>query len=277
MSIRFSLAHLTVLSYSPPELIRVAAKSGYDFASLRTIYMGLPNEPNYDLAANPGLLAETKRALAETGLRVHDVELAKINDDTDPRSYLPALETAAELGCGRVISSVWTPRREFAVDRFRELCELALPLGLEVDLEFMIFSELKSLAESVAFLRDAGAGNARLLIDTLHVHCARVPLSQLDDIPRDLLGFIHLCDGPAKVPETRDGLVYLARSTRRYPGQGGIDIAGVVNRLPELVCSIELPNPIMTEIIGREGHVRRCLETAKAYFAAHPRLADGAP
>ena len=56
---RYSLAHLTILSHSPPELVRIAARSGYDLASLRMIYMGLPNEPNYDLSANPQMFRET--------------------------------------------------------------------------------------------------------------------------------------------------------------------------------------------------------------------------
>jgi sugar phosphate isomerase/epimerase len=235
------------------------------------IYMGLPNEPNYDLAVNPALLKETRAALSETGISVHDIELARVNDDADPRRYLPAFEVAAELGCRNVISSVWTARREFALDRFREICSLARPLGLRVNLEFMVFSELRTLGDAVAFLQESGEPNARLLVDTLHFHTSGGRLEDLDKVPKELFGFVHLCDGPAKVPASREGITYIARSVRRYPGSGGIDLAGIVNRMPEMVCSLELPNYIKTEIYGREGHARRCLEAAKAYFAAHPR------
>jgi sugar phosphate isomerase/epimerase len=271
MAIRFSLAHLTALGFSPPDLTRVAARAGYDFVSLRTIYMGLPNEPNYDLASNKELLRETKAALSETGLGLHDIELARINEETDPRKYLPAFEVAAELGCKEVISSVWTPKRELALERFRATCDLARPLGLRVNLEFMVFSEVKTLADAIGFLRAAGARNAGLLVDTLHFHCSRGELQELEAVPRELLGFAHLCDGPAKIPSTTEGIIYVARAARRYPGEGGIDIAGIVNSMPDLVCSIELPNYIKVEIFGREGHVKRCLESTKAYLAAHPR------
>ena len=54
-----------------------------------------------------------------------------------------------------------------------------------------------------------------------------------------------------------------------YPGEGAIDIAGMVSALPELPLSIELPNLKRIEELGVEGHARRCLETAKAYFAEH--------
>jgi sugar phosphate isomerase/epimerase len=271
MAIRFSLAHLTVLSYSPPEMTRIAARAGYDFVSFRTIYMGLPNEPNYDLAANRDLLRETRQALSETGLSLHDIELARINDEINPKKYLPALEIAAELGCRHVISSVWTPKRDVALDSFRELCDLARPLGIEVDLEFMVFSEVKTLAEALKFLHAAGADNARLLIDTLHFHTSSGAIADLDQVPRELFGFVHLCDGPAEINPTRERIMHTARSRRLYVGEGGIDIAGIVNRLPELVYSIELPNYIQVEIHGREEHARRCLESAKTYLAAHPR------
>lgn len=271
MAIGFSLAHLTVLSYSPPTMIKIAAKAGYDCVSLRTIYMGLPNEPNYDLSTNGELLKATRQALSETGLGVHDIELARINEETDPKKYLPALEIAAELGCRHVISSVWTPKRDFALDRFGKLCALAKPLGITVDLEFMVFSEVKTLDEAVDFLRIAGADNARILIDTLHFHTSGGTLEDLDRVPGELFGFIHLCDGPTEIPSTRERIIHTARCRRLYAGTGGIDIAGIIHKLPELVCSIELPNYIQVEIHGREEHARRCLETAKSYLAAHPR------
>ncbi|GAF20785.1 hypothetical protein JCM19047_442 [Bacillus sp. JCM 19047] len=83
----FSLAHLTALECAPPELTYLAAQAGYDFVSIRPIYMGLPNEPNYDLANNKAMFKETKLALQQTGLSVYDIELARINDDIDPLIY----------------------------------------------------------------------------------------------------------------------------------------------------------------------------------------------
>ncbi len=42
MEFRFSLAQLTVLNTSPVEITSIAADCGYDFVSMRQIYMGLP-------------------------------------------------------------------------------------------------------------------------------------------------------------------------------------------------------------------------------------------
>lgn len=42
MKKQYSLAYLTILGCPPPEMINIAARTGYDFVSLRPIYMGLP-------------------------------------------------------------------------------------------------------------------------------------------------------------------------------------------------------------------------------------------
>ena len=44
----FSLAHLTLLDVPPPELVRIAASSGYDYVGLRTIPLHLSGEAVYE-------------------------------------------------------------------------------------------------------------------------------------------------------------------------------------------------------------------------------------
>ena len=104
---KFSLAHLTILDASPPELIRIAARTGYDFVGLRLIPLGLPGEVLYAPHEDVVMRRDIKAAINDTGVQVLDVELARIIEAPAPESYLPALETAAELGARHVLSSVW--------------------------------------------------------------------------------------------------------------------------------------------------------------------------
>ena len=64
-------------------------------------------------------------------------------------------------------------------------------------------------------------------------------------------------------------MLHTAREARLYPGEGAMDIAGMVSAMPEIPLSIELPNLERIQELGVEGHARRCLETAKAYFKEH--------
>lgn len=268
---QFSIAHLTALGCSPPELIYIAARTGYDFVSLRPIYMGLPGEPNYELAKNKEMLRQTKIALADTGIKLLDIELARIYDGLDPKRYLPAFEVAAELGGRHVLSSIWTDDRNYVIERFAEVCDLAKPFGLTVDLEFVPIASVYDLAGTVDVLTTVKRDNAGLMIDAHHFHRSGDKVEDLDKLPRDWFHFFHLCDAPSEIPTDKDEMTRILREARSYVGEGGIDVAGIINRIPEVPYSIELPNTKQVQELGYEEHARRCLQSAKDYLAAYPR------
>jgi sugar phosphate isomerase/epimerase len=271
MTKQFSLAHLTVLGCTPPEMTYLAARAGYNFVSLRPIYMGLPGEPNYALAENKRMLRETKSALAETGVKLLDIELARICDDVDPKKYVPAMEVAAELGGRHVLSSIWTNDRNLYIERFTELCELAKPFGLTIELEYVPIASVTNLAGTLDVLCTVNKENAGLMIDIHHFHRAGDKVEDLDAVPREWFRFLHLCDAPVEIPTSNDEMTKILRSARSYVGEGGIDIASIVNRIPEIPLSIELPHDKRAQELGYEEHARRCLQSAKDYFEAHSR------
>ncbi|MBI0579372.1 sugar phosphate isomerase/epimerase [Neobacillus cucumis] len=266
MQKKFSLAYLTVLGCPPPEMTYIAAKAGYDFVSLRPIYMGLPGEPNFSFAENKELLRQTKNAFSETGVRLLDIELAKIYDGVNPKNYLSAMESAAELGGKHVLSSIWTGDRNFAIERFSELCELAKPFGLTVELEFVPIASIKNLTGALDVLHSAKQENAGLMIDIHHFHRSGDKVEDLDKVPREWFRFLHLCDATREIPASMEKMTRILREERSYIGEGGIDVASIVNRMPEIPCSIELPNLKHVNEIGFEEHARRCLLSAKKYF-----------
>lgn len=51
--------------------------------------MGLPGERPYDIAKDPHLLRETRRAAQETGILLHDTENARIAAGVDVQDYEP--------------------------------------------------------------------------------------------------------------------------------------------------------------------------------------------
>ena len=267
---QFSLAYLTLFGCPPPEMTYIAGRAGYDFVSLRPIYMGLPGEPNFDLSANPQMLRDTKKALASTGLRVHDVELARVADGTDPKKYLSALEVGAELGAKHVISSIWTNDRVFAAECFDQLCDIAKPLGLTINLEFVTFASLKTLREAIDLLKASRRTNVGVLVDMLHFSRSRVPLADLAAVPPGWFNFVHLCDATATIPNTTEELTRQAREERLYPGEGAIDLPGILQRIPNVPCSIEAPHAARVKEMGFTEHAFRCLQAAKKFVAAHP-------
>jgi len=267
MEFRFSLAQLTVLNTSPVEISSMAAECGYDFVSMRQIYMGLPGEPDYDLSKNRALMKETKQIFADTGIKLLDIELARVFDNMDAKKYEPAMETAAELGGKHVISSIWTPEREYYIERFAEICDLAKQYGLTVDLEYVPIASVKTLAGAVDVLRTVDRSNAGIMVDVHHFHRAQDHVSELAKLPAEWFHFGHLCDAPGEIPSDRDEMTRILREERSYVGEGGIDVAAIMNAMPAMPYSIELPNLKKVAEYGYKEHARRCLETARTYCA----------
>jgi len=270
---RFSLAHLTLLHLAPPELTEVAARAGYDFVSLRPIGMGNPGEPMYPLATDTQLLRRTRAALAATGMRLLDIELARILPDADVSRYLPALECSAEFGARHVLTSGWCSDRARVLEQFIKLCEMARPLGLTVDFEFVTFAPYATLQQAADIVRASGCANAGVCIDTLHFDRSGHRPAELDGLPRSWFHFAQICDGPVRWSSAVDELKFVAREARLYVGEGGIDVPGVLAHLPQVPYSIELPHARRTVELGAEVFARRCLETARhALESRRPQL-----
>jgi sugar phosphate isomerase/epimerase len=268
MNTPFSLAHLTMLSVPPPQLVETAARAGYRFVSLRPIPVGAPNEPLYPLGTDRALLARTKAALTATGVGLLDIEVARIIKEVTPRSYLQALEAAAELGGRHVLSSAWCDDRPYILDFFSELCALAEPFGLTVDLEFVTWSGVRTLDEAVDIVREARRPNAGIVVDTLHFDRCHAELEKLSSLPREWFHFAQISDAPASYSTEREDLIRIGRAERLYLGEGGIDVASILGRLPQVPLSIEIPNVAKLESLGAEQYARLCIETARSFLAA---------
>jgi sugar phosphate isomerase/epimerase len=265
MKHEFSLAHLTILGCSPPDLIEVAAEAGYDYVSLRPIAV-TPNEPKYPLGEDKSLLQQTKNALAATGMRVLDIEVARILPGLNPRTYMPAFEAAAELGARHVLTNGCTPDRHYVGERFAELCDLAKPLGLTVDLEFVTFAAISTLAEAAAVVYSAGRDNGGICVDTLHFYRSNTELTELDALPRSWFRFMQLCDAPIQPPSTIEGLTFSARADRKFLGEGALDLASVIRRLPPMPYSLEIPNTKLARSMSPRDIAKKAIETARSYL-----------
>ena len=169
------------------------------------------------------------------------------------------MEVAAELGAKAVLSSIWGGERDY-IEKFGEICDLAKPFGLTVDLEYVPIAAVASLAQAVDVLRAVNRSNAGLMVDMHHFHRARDDAADLDAVPREWFHFAQLCDAPAEIPSERAEMIRIMREARMYVGEGGIDVASILAHIPRCVYSIELPNKERHEEIGGASTATRCLD-----------------
>lgn len=276
MARKYSLAYLTIPGTDPVTQIKIAKEAGYDSVSLRTIPMHLPGEPEFLPDKDPELFEAIKKALKEYDMPLMDIELARVRKDLDVEEYKPAFEAAAKLGATDVLGSIWTRDRAWYTDTAGRIADMAKEFDLCYNIEFLPWAGVRSLQEDITLIEDLGRDNAFVMVDTLHAGRAGVTSNELARADRKYFRFMHLCDGPAGpdgdpvLDNIKDDLMlYTAREARFYPGEGVMDIAGMVKAMPGLPLSIELPNLKEMEARGAAGHAARCLETAKKYFAKH--------
>ncbi len=189
----YSLAHLTVLSLTPPEVVDVAARTGYRYVGLRMTRV-TPDEVLYDLARDGALMKATKARLADTGVAVHDAELFRMDPSLEPEDFIPELDATAELGAHHLIAQLPDPDRERKIARFARLCDLASERDIFVSLEFPHWTETGNLAEAARVVRAVNRSNAGILVDMLHFGRSDSTLEQLAALPREWFRFAHVCD-----------------------------------------------------------------------------------
>ena len=263
-----SLAHLSLLALEPAQLIRTAAQAGFDLVDLR-LSPATAADRSYDKDELNALGRALLPILRDAGLRVWDVEIVRLNDRTRPRDYLPLMETAARLGARRMKLVCDSEGHACMAEVIGQLCDLAAPFGLTLDLEYMVFSGVKSLASAIALVETAARPNLKVLVDALHWVRAG-DIANIRTADRARLGYVQLCDGPLHGPAGRDALVQEARTQRLVPGEGEFPLGDLLNVMPShCVASLEVPLPPGDEPLA---HARRLCRAARAVLARHERV-----
>ncbi|MCB1342947.1 MAG: sugar phosphate isomerase/epimerase [Pseudooceanicola sp.] len=254
-----SLAHLTAIGLPPPALIRAAAEAGFDAVGLRLI-PATETSPGYPLMQDAAMMRQTVAALGETGLTVHDIELVRLEPQTDIDALAPFLDAGAALGAPEVIAAPYDPDLSRLADRLARLAERAAARGIGVSLEFFPWTAVPDLDAALAVVNAAGPA-VGVLVDSLHFDRSGSRLETLRAIPRERLRFAHLCDAPVAPPYSTEALLHAGRAERLPPGEGGIDLSAFIGALPDdLPLALEVPMTALAASEGPEAVLRRVMK-----------------
>jgi sugar phosphate isomerase/epimerase len=247
-----SLAHLTMLDATPLELIDAAAAGGFSHVGLR-IVPPVPDPTWRSILGDQQAERAIKQRLTATGVKVLDVEAFWMGPDFRAQACRPAFALGAELGARYLVVICDDPQRSRAIDNFASLCALAVEFELKPALEFIPYTHAARLADAREIMHAARAVNAGLLIDLLHLSRSGGSPADLSQLPPGLVHFAHVCDAPAAIPATTDGLRREARGDRLYPGEGQLPVGDFVAALPPgTPVAIEAPNPRYAHLSFRE-------------------------
>lgn len=267
MSRPISLAALTVLELTPPDMVTCAIDAGFSHVGIRLI-PATPTEPQYDLVGDAPMLRALEQRLRDTGVRVLDVEIFRIKPDTRIADYEAAMATAARLGASELLVAGNDPDEARLIESFGAFCDLAGRHGLGASLEFMPWTDARNLPQAARIVAAVDRGNAGVLIDPVHLSRSRSQMADIATIPPSQLRFMQFCDVPAAIPPTMDAILAEARAERLCPGDGGVDLLALLRAAPrDIPLSIEVPMHTLALTVGASERARRALLATRRVLA----------
>ena len=263
MQRNYSLAHLTVLELAPPAMIRAAALAGYQGCGLRLLPFA-PGGTAYRLMDDPALLGETLACMRDTGLRIPDIEIIRIEGPLDVGRYLSFFETGQKLGAQHILVTGEDPDQSRLIDSFARLCEACRPYGLTADMEFMPWMTADSIRTARRIVEAAGQDNGGVLVDPIHFERSTSTLADLRQLPGRMIHYAQICDAPAKGPADTKGLIHASRHERLLPGEGDVPLKEMIDcYAPDLTISVEIPNTKRRAQVGTQAWITQCLEASR--------------
>lgn len=267
MNRSISLAALTVLELAPPDMVSCAAEAGFSHVGIRLL-PATPTEPQYDVVGDTALTREIERRLADTGVRVLDVEIFRLKPDTRVADYEAAVATAARLGARQLLVAGNDPDEGRLTERFAAFCDLAARYGLDASLEFMPWTDAKDLLQGARIVEAAARDNGGLLIDPFHLSRSRSRIEDIANVRPTRLKFMQFCDVPATIPPTMDAILAEARAERLFPGEGSIDLVALLHAVPpDIPLSVEVPTHALARSVGAVERAKRALAATLATLA----------
>ena len=257
MTDRLVASHWTIAGATPSDPARFPFESRVRTAA-ETGFWGIGMQvDDYVRTRERGMSdSEMLRLLESTDMAVDEIEfLTGWSSDIDAiRARALQIEatifSAADalgvrqlnVGCGEFPDEV-APIERLA-ERFAALCERAVGHELTVAIEFLPWSGISDIATAWEVVRQSGAANGGILLDTWHFFRGNPDFDALRAIPANRIVGVQVNDGPAEpVGEIREE----TRHGRRLTGYGDFDLSRIVRELDALGVSAPWAIEVMSD------------------------------
>ena len=181
-----------------------------------------------------------EKRLAATGMKVLDVEVFRLDPETHAADFEPMLAASARLRASDLLVHGADPDASRLADNWGRLCDLAGRYGLAANLEPMPWVEVSTIAKARRILDLAPRGNSAVLVDAIHFFREA---NRLEDLATTKTRYLQFCDARTEKPASMEEIRRQAREDRLFPGEGGLDLRGLLGALPpDLPLSLEVPH-----------------------------------
>ena len=214
-------------------MVSCAAEAGYTHVGLRLI-PATPTEVSYATIGDTPIIRDTLARLADTGIAVLDIEILRLKPDTRRRATsCRCSRPRARLGARNALVAGNDPDEARAHRALRRVVRSrgaaghrAVPRAHAVD------RRARLRAGRAHRCATSARANAGLLIDAIHFDRGGSVASEIAGVPPRGSAMPSCATRRRSGPPTVDGLLHQARAERLLPGEGGLDLAGILRALP---------------------------------------------
>lgn len=238
-----TLGYLT-LDAPPADTITAAAEAGFKSVGVRITGRRLA-DPYTQVIGNPAMVREIKKRIDDGGIRLSNISAYHFYPDVTLEHLKPVVDITAELGAKIIVANTYIADEGKFLDVFGPYADLAAKHGIRLAIEFMKYSEAKSMEQAAGLVQKSGRPNAGFLIDPLHLDRSGGTPDAVKKIDPKLIIFVQLCDA-MKRRDNPDlaALMKEARTARLVPGKGELPLYEFLDVLPkDTEIEYEVPRP----------------------------------
>lgn len=245
-----------------PEQIRAAGAAGFE-------WIGIDAPSVAQHRARGGSPDELAQLLRSAGLRCLEVQPLIVSADAE-RTLANARETAElarAFGAPWIQSGLVDPPTADVLENLARAADVARAAGARLALEYLPFTPLRSIRDTLDAIDRAGVPDARVVVDTWHFFNGPESWADLDALPLERLAYPQFDDAPELAS---DDLMYETTQRRALPGEGCFDL----ERFARSLRSRGWDGPVSVELLSaemrrwpRELFARRVHAAARPYWS----------
>ena len=219
-----SLAAGVLPEATPAQLVEAAAYGGFDMGGMWA------ERETWTQATTRAV----RRQCGEAGVKLLDIEVAWIMPGPPDPWLTELVDIAIELGAANLLCVSSDPDTAATVAKFQAMVDRAKGTGVRVNLEFGLFTEVKTIHAARAVLEQVEGEAKAMLVDTLHWSRSGGTAEDLKAIPHEWLSYCQPCDAPAEAPDLADvnAIIDDAINRRVALGAGGLAVGAMLDALP---------------------------------------------
>lgn len=272
---RLSLCHGSMLSIEPHVFVHAAADAGFRRVSLRVRNpnAGAPGKlmGTTSLEGDTEVRALTLAALRERGVALMEAEASIIRPDTDLAELHPYMESAAVLGAVGVIPVMFGQTSEAqTIEQLGAFAAMAHGYGLKTMVEFIAISAIPSIGVAARVIRESGAENAGIIVDSLHLTRSGGSAADIRAVDPALIVSSQINDGLTDFPNEGDNWWREMALARSFLGEGDFKVREMIDALPP---HVPIGVEVLSEAFQQRGlppveMARFLMENVRDYFAS---------